>query len=286
MILFTFENYEYLAKPSGRFQLSRFANGELHCLLKTAVARKHCLILGSIAPPDENLLSFLLLADTCKKEKAASVTALLPYLAYTRQDKDKSGESLSNAWVSKLFAACGIDKIITVDLHSERNQKLSAIPIVSLSCAQQLAFELKKAKAGASILAPDQGAVAKALALASALKIKDVAFIKKTRTKNGVTHGKIVGPIGRKVILHDDMLDTGGTLVSAARRLNKQGASEIYVAITHGLFTGLEWKQLWKLGVKKIICTDSIPKVRQIKEPRIKIVSIAPLLRKAISRLL
>lgn len=272
---------------SGKFKISRFENLELHATLDIDVRRQQCLILGNISPPDENLLELLLLAHTCKKEKAKRVIALLPYLAYTRADKQKSRESLTNAWVGKLFAASGIDSVITVDLHSQRNEHEFSVPITSLSAAKVLAFELHKEKfKDASILAPDYGALERCKLLAVVLGIKKIAYIEKTRTTNGVKHGEIIGPTARQVILHDDILDGGGTLISAASRLSKLGVKDIYVAVTHGLFTGVVWKELWQLGVKKIICTNSLPISKTLNDRRIKTVSISALLKESVSNII
>lgn len=117
----------------GQFRATRFENGELHLTLQTPVAKEDCLVLGSIAPPDENLLSALLLAHTLKKEGARRVTAILPYLAYARDDKNKPGESMATAWAGSLACASGIDEVMTVDVHSERAKGLFPISVLSLS---------------------------------------------------------------------------------------------------------------------------------------------------------
>lgn len=128
MLLFSFPAYENIAQKlraiasvqAGRFTVGRYDNRELHVRVEGPVSGEHCLILGTIAPPDECLLSVTLLAETLKKEGADKITAVFPYLAYGRQDKDKPGESLGTAWVGALLRSSGIEQVLTVDVHSER----------------------------------------------------------------------------------------------------------------------------------------------------------------------
>lgn len=177
MILFASETYGSMAAAleksagvlHGKFYADRFENGELHVEVRTSVARQHCLILGSIAPPDGQLLSVLLLAHTLKKEGARWVTAILPYLAYARHDKEKPGESLATAWVAELAQASGIDQVTAVDAHSERARALFSIPVTSLSPAEIFAEALIGCGlTGATIVAPDEGAIARCQAVRAA----------------------------------------------------------------------------------------------------------------------
>jgi ribose-phosphate pyrophosphokinase len=135
MILFSFAEYQNLALqiqrlPSvqlGQFRVSRFANQELYAVVETAVVGRHCLILGSIAPPDMQTLSLSLLAHTLKNQGAQRVTAVLPYLGYSRQDKPKVGESLGTAWMGAILEASGVDEVLTIDVHSNRDAELFTI---------------------------------------------------------------------------------------------------------------------------------------------------------------
>jgi ribose-phosphate pyrophosphokinase len=152
MILFSFPGYENVAQqlPAtapvrlARFCADRYPNQELHASIGESVTREHCLILGTIAPPDECLLSTLLLAETLKKEGAEKITAVLPYLAYSRQDKEKPGESLGTALVGALLKTSGIDEVLTVDVHSERDKQLFPIPLISISTDSLFADAIKK----------------------------------------------------------------------------------------------------------------------------------------------
>ena len=291
MILFVFKNYEAMGAElegmlpwlrQGNFQVARYDNGELHASVHTAVAFEHCVVLGSIAPPDQQLLSTLLLAHTLRKEGAGKLSALLPYLAFSRQDTDKPGESLAIALVGRLLAAAGFDQVITADVHSEADKQLFPIPIVSLETAQLFADTIKKYRlTEATIVAPDNGAIARCKAIKAAAGVPrgDTPYFEKQRIETGIVHVGPIGNVGSQAVIIDDMLDTGTTLVSACQKLVEAGVREIYIMITHGLFTGEHWRRLWSLGVKRIICTDTVPLPVGLDRSDIETLSIVPLLR-------
>jgi len=289
MILFAFEAYQAMAAALaksgtlGCFRVRRFENGELHVDLQTLVRNESCFLLGSIAPPDEQLLSVLLLAHTLKKEGARRVTTLLPYLAYARDDKDKPGESLATAWASALAQASGIDELITIDVHSERGKRLLSIPVLSLSPAEVFADALNRCGLrGATIVAPDEGAIGRCEAVqrAAGMASGKIPYFAKQRTATGITHAGPIGEVGRQAVIVDDILDTGGTLLSACEKLVEAGVEEITIMVTHGLFTGERWKQLRRLSVKRVFCTDSVPLPTGVCGSDIVRLSIAPLLAK------
>jgi len=296
-MLFSFPGYQQLASALQDadgcglrlFSMARYDNQELHALIPGHLAGERCFILGSIAPPDEQLISFTLLAHTLREHEARQITGILPYLAYTRQDKVKEGESLAAAWAGSLLKASGIDRILTVDVHSERDEQLFQIPFISLSPASLFAKEIhSRGLTDATIVAPDNGAVRRCQAVkaAAGLPASGTPYLEKTRTDRGVVHTGLVGESCSKVILIDDMLDTGGTLVSACERLVTKGVDEIYIFVTHGLFTGEAWQKLWSLNVKHIFCTDTIPpSAHAMAHNNISILAVAPLLREALATL-
>jgi ribose-phosphate pyrophosphokinase len=291
MILFSFPGYENIARELReaapvqvpRFAVGRYANQELHARIEGSVSSEHCLILGTIAPPDESLLSVLLLAETLKKEGADKITAVLPYLAYSRQDKDKPGESLGTAWVGALLKSSGIDQVLTVDVHSERDKQLFPIPLISRS-TDGLFAELIKSHglADATMVAPDNGAIGRCEAVKKAVGMPggEIPYFEKRRTEKGIVHSGPIGEVGAKVVIVDDMIDTGETLVSACEKLSATGTREIYILVTHGLFTGTAWLMLWSLGAKHIFCTDSVPLRSGIDLTNITVISVAPLVAK------
>jgi len=297
MIVFPLRKYEVLgaelksawpALKAGKFELARFDNGELYAIVHTSVAFEHCLVLGSIAPPDEQLLSILLLADTLKKEGAGKLTALLPYLAYSRQDKDKPGESLAAALTGRLLEAAGFDQVVTLDVHSEASKHLFPIPLVSLETATLFGDAIRRHRLSeATIVAPDNGAIARARAvqIAAGIPERDIPYFEKQRVRTGIVHVGPIGKVGAQAVIIDDILDTGTTLVSACQKLVEVGIREIYIMVTHGLFTGETWRELWRLNVKRIFCTDAVPLPTGLDRSNIEILSVVPLLRRQISHL-
>jgi ribose-phosphate pyrophosphokinase len=292
VILFALEQYADMALAlensigrlqQGKFRITRFDNGELHADVETPVTAQPCLVLGSIAPPDEQLLSALLLAHTLKKEGARQVTAVLPYLGYARHDKDKPGQSLATAWVGSLVRASGCDGVVTVDVHSEKTKQLFPMPVVSLSPAGIFAEAIiRYGLADATVVAPDEGAIARCQAVraTAGMSCSKIPYFEKHRTDTGIIHTGPIGDVGRRAVIIDDILDTGGTLVSACEQLCKTGVEEIEVMVTHGLFTGKRWKDLYRLGVKRIFCTDSVPLPAGVDGQNIVRLSIIPLLAK------
>jgi ribose-phosphate pyrophosphokinase len=228
----------------------------------------------------------MLLAQTLKKEGADKITAVLPYLAYSRQDKDKSGESLGTAWVGALLKSSGIDQVLTVDVHSERDKQLFPIPLISLSTAPLFADALVKHRlTNATIVAPDNGAISRCEAVkrAAGMPIGETPYFEKKRTAKGIIHRGPVGKVGAKAVVVDDMIDTGGTLVSACEQLRAADVEEIYILVSHGLFTESSWTKLWSLGVRRIFCTDTVPLRSGIEAANITVLSVVPLIRERLS---
>lgn len=294
MILFSFSNCLHIGRELqaipllclGQFAVARYDNQELHVFVQGPVSGEHCLILGSISPPDEQMLSLLLLAHTLKKDGADRVTAILPYLAYSRQDKDKPGESLATAWIGSLLRSSGIDEVLTVDVHSGRDKQLFPLPLLSLSTADLFAAAIKKHQlTAATIVAPDNGAISRCEAVKSAagMPIGDTPYFEKKRTEKGIIHHGPIGNVGSRVVIIDDMVDTGGTLISACEQLRAAKVEEIYIMVSHGLFTGTGWTKLWSHGVRHIFCTDTVPLRAGIEITNITVLSVVPLLRERLS---
>jgi len=294
MILFSFSTCGDIARQlqtipslhSGEFTIARFENQELHASVQGSVSGENCLILGSIAPPDDQMLSLMLLAHTLKKEGADKITAILPYLAYSRQDKDKPGESLAIAWIGLLFKSSGIDRVLTVDVHSERDKQLFPLPLLSLATSDIFAEAMKQHRlTDATIVAPDNGAISRCEAVkkAAGMPIGNTPYFDKKRTEKGIIHYGPVGDVGTRVVIIDDMLDTGRTLISACEKLREANVEEITVLVTHGLFTGSNWTKLWSLGVRRIFCTDTVPLRADIEATNILVLSVVPMLREKLS---
>lgn len=294
MVIFPFQQHKYLVKSLkelperrlGNFTVGRFPNQEIFIRVKANVEGKDCLILGSITPPDENLISFLLLSHTLKKEGTLKITALLPYLAYGRQDKEKKGESLATASIGEMLRVSHINEVVTIDVHSHKVESLFPLPIHNLSPAKLFAKKIKKLKLKTpTFVAPDEGAIERTQKVMDELKIKrEIAYMKKERTPSGV-RSTLYGKVSKNAVVIDDILDTGETLLACCEILKFAGTENIHIFVTHGLLTEKQWTKLFAFNVKKIYCTDSIPGVRKLKSKNVQILSIKPILREYSLRL-
>lgn len=205
---------------------------------------------------------------------------MLPYLAYSRQDKKEYQRSYATALIGDLLKASGVDQVITVDVHSLHVKQLFPIPLISLSPAKILAEEVRKLNIkDITIVAPDEGAIKRAEAVRREAGIKnELAYVIKKRTANGLKLLELHGKLGKTVVIVDDILDTGKTLLACCKKLQQNGVRNIYIMVTHVLFSGKEWEELWNYGVKRIYCTDTLPLPRHVSSKNIIVLSIIPLL--------
>jgi ribose-phosphate pyrophosphokinase len=288
VILYTLEPYNSLGLalrtlahvPAAGCAVARFPNGELHVRLDAVPRGAVALLLGAVAPPDHQLLSTLLLAHTLRKDGATAVVALLPYLGYARQDRTEPGTSLAAACIGQVLAAAGVAEVVTVDVHSALVPGLFPIPLRSLSPAPLFAREIATLDwPDAAVVAPDEGAVERSDAVRRAAGIeRPLAYFAKRRTPAGIAHSALQGGVGRRAVVVDDILDTGGTLVSACEALARTGVEEIIVMVSHGLFTGSAWERLWALPVRRLYCTDTVPVPTALARMPITALPIAPVL--------
>jgi ribose-phosphate pyrophosphokinase len=275
-----------LARTGGveveRVTVEHFRDGELHVEVPARAAGRHCVVVGSIAPPPGNLERVTLLAHALRRAGASRVSALLPYLAYARQDHAAPSQSLGLAWVGGLLRASGVDEVACVDVHSDAAVGVLGLPLVSLSPAAILAGALPPAwREDVTFVAPDEGAIDRCTAVArAAASPGPVAWLRKRRTGTAVEHTGIVGTPGRRAVVVDDILDTGGTMVSCCRELRRAGVEQIGVVATHGLFTGQDWRAMFGEGVQRLWITDTILSRRRPRAAQI--VPVAPLLMPAL----
>ena len=264
----------------GRVSIGRFPNGELHAHIDGPVADRACLVVGSISPPDTHLVELTLLAHSLRRAGAGSITAVLPYLAYARQDRADVGEGLGLAWAGDLLRASGVDRVVSIDVHSEGATEILGLPLASLSPARAFAAALPPGWTAEDVtfIAPDEGAIGRCRALAGAVSSgRPIAVLSKRRSGAGVVHTELHGEVTRRGVIVDDILDTGATLLSCCRLLAAHGALELGVAVTHAVLTGTEWRGLWSSGVTRLWVTDTLPPSRA-RAAGAEIVPVAPLL--------
>jgi ribose-phosphate pyrophosphokinase len=261
----------------GDAALDRFPNRELRARIAGPVRGRDCIVVGSISPPETHLAQLTLVADTLRRSGARSITAMAPYLAYARQDQAGPGESLGLAWAGAVLRGAGIGAVLTVDVHSPAAPELLGVPLTSLDATAALAVALPPEWTGAHVtfVAPDEGARERCQALADAVgSSRPIAVMAKRRSPAGVVHTKLAGTVGRRAVIVDDILDTGGTLLSCCRRLAGEGVAEIAIVVTHGVLTGKAWRVLPSVGVRRLWMTDTVPGAAR-RAPHAGIVSVA-----------
>jgi ribose-phosphate pyrophosphokinase len=284
-IVFSIPMYEYLTDlfvkmpdiSRGRYEFERFEDKEAKINLLYNVSGDKCFILSTIMPPDQNLVETFLLAHTLKKEGAKEITWIVPYLSYMRQDKDESGISLAADWIAKLAKISGITKVLTFDIHSKFASSFFDIPIISISPAPLFALEIdEKFLQNATIVAPDEGAIHRCEDLRKELK-KDlpIAYFERERHHEEVS-SKLFGEITPNIILVDDILASGVTLISACRILKERGVKDIIVLVTHGLFINPLWEDIWEYNVSDIITTNTLPIKKSVKAKGVAYVPLHP----------
>lgn len=273
--------------------ISVFSDGEIRVRIKPNVRRRKVFLLQpTSAPVNDHLMELVLMADAAKRASASEITAVIPYFGYARQDrKELSRVPISAAAVSSLLVNAGIDRILTVDIHSEQMEGSIKQPWDNLFGSYSLLPVLKKRKLKKLVIAaPDKNGMLRATGYAKLLNAEGVALVYKERdvTLNNVSNA--MGMIGevkdRDVLLVDDMIDTAGTIVHAANFIKGKGARTVRVAATHGLFSGDALKKISESAIEEMVVTDTIkPKDEVIKNKKITIVSVAPLLAEAIRRI-
>jgi ribose-phosphate pyrophosphokinase len=267
--------------------VARFPDLEANIQLVDSVADADTYIIQPTGPPvDAHLMELLLLADAAWRGGAASVTAVVPYFGYARQDHD-GGRPIGSSLVAAIVESAGIDRVITVDLHSRAIEAAFDLPVSHLTAVQILAQRLERVVPRRSVVvAPDLGAVKLADRYARLLDLP-VAFVRKERVSGSAVEARgVVGPVaGHTAIIIDDMVTTGGTIVAAAEACRAAGAatSAVYVAASHGLFVADAVQRLGRVPITALFTTDSVAPPADVPE-FVTRVSIAGLLAAEIAR--
>ena len=271
---------EILHLPLSGLKLEKFANGEIYARFEESVRGDEVFFVQSIAGKNVNdlLMETLIVADAATRASAASFTAVIPHYGYARQDrKAASREPITARLVANLLEAAGVDRVITLDLHSNQIQGFFDIPLTHLT-ALYLFGDYFKTKdfdwSNTVVVSPDMGRAKVAKKLSDYLGC-EVAIAHKSRPKHNAAEVMgIIGDIkGKTCIVNDDMIDTAGTLCGSITKLKEMGAGDIYISATHGIFSGQAIERLEAAPIKECVVTDAIPcgiantpgsKIRQI----------------------
>ena len=282
---------KYLKSKLVNSSLRKFADGEIYVEINENIRGNSIFIIQSISSPaNDNLMELLLCIDALKRSSAKNITAVIPYFGYARQDrKVVPRTSISAKLVSNLITKAGADRIVTVDLHAGQIQGFFDIPVDNLFATPIFARHIKKKIKSKKIIciAPDVGGTERARALGKLLNV-GLAIVDKRRPKPGQSQVmNVIGDVKDKTcIIVDDIIDSGGTIVNAAKALKGRGAKEVYVYITHGVLSGDAVNKIKKSMIKNLVITDTIDNGEKTKHAKnIEVLPISGLMGEAIKRI-
>ncbi len=276
--------------PLTKSVVKRFADMEVFVEVLENVRGEDLYVLQSTSfPANDNLMELLILVDALRRASAKRITAVMPYFGYARQDRKPGPRTpISSKLVANLIERAGVDRVMTLDLHAGQIQGFFDIPTDNLFAAPVMVRDIQEnySTSNLVVVSPDVGGVVRARGLAKRINVP-IAICDKRREKPGESEVmNVIGDVkGRKCILIDDIVDSGGTLVNAATALLAAGATEVMAYITHGVLTGGAVAKIAKSDIKTLVITDSIEPTPAVKAAaNIRVLSIAPLLAEAIGR--
>jgi len=282
----------HLDMPLTRAQVKRFADNEVFVVIEENVRGEDVFVIQSTSyPANDNLMELLICIDALVRASARRITAVMPYFGYARQDRKTGGRTpISAKLVANMITRAGADRVLTMDLHAGQIQGFFDIPTDNLLATPVLAQDIKDHYPlgdDLMIVSPDVGGVVRARSLASRLNA-DLAIVDKRRARAGESEVmNIIGDVsGRRCILFDDIVDSGGTLVNAAQALIDQGAVSVSAYISHGVLSGPAVQRVADGPLKELVITDSIEQPHEVLTcSKIRSVPVAPLIGEAIRRI-
>jgi len=280
---------QYLGVSVGSAKVSRFSDGEIQVKINESVRGADVFIVQPTSTPiNEHLMELLIMVDAVRRASARRITAVLPYYGYARQDrKTRARDPITAKLVANLLHASGARRVITMDLHAGQIQGFFDIPVDHLPCVPILAqYFIQQKLSDLIVVSPDLGGVTRARDLAERIGTP-IAIIDKRRPEPNVSEiMNIIGDIrDRNVIMIDDIIDTAGTIAQGAKALKDWGAKDIYICCTHPVLSGPALKRLEEAPVKEVLVTNTIHVPQEKVLPKMKILSVAPLLGEAIIRI-
>ena len=285
---------ESLNMPLGKAYVKRFSDGEINVEINESVRGKRVFIIQSTCEPaNENIMELLIMIDAFKRASAYSITAVIPYYGYARQDRKVAPRApISAKLVSDLLQVAGIDRLLTVDLHAGQIQGFFDIPVDHLYALPVMISYIKsnvieKYKEEVVIVSPDAGGVERARSYAKKINA-GLAIVDKRRDRPNQSKAlHVIGDVNNKIaVIVDDIVDTAGTLCNSSDALLKNGAKKVYACITHPVLSGPAIERLENSSLEKLIVADTIPLSDAAKKcSKIVVLSVASLLAEAIKRI-
>jgi ribose-phosphate pyrophosphokinase len=281
-----------LQLPVGKAHVGRFSDGEISIEILENIRGRDVFIVQSTCPPvNDHVMELLIMADACRRASAESITAVIPYYGYARQDRRPRAARvpITAQLVANMIAAAGIDRVLTVDLHADQIQGFFQIPVDNVYASPVLLGDAwKQDRRNMIVLSPDVGGVVRARALAKRLDDAELAIIDKRRPRaNELKIMNIIGDVkGKSCIMIDDMVDTAGTLCQAADFVKSEGATRVVAYITHPVLSGSAIERINKSQLDELVVTDTIPLSEEgHQSPKIRQLSVAGLLAETMRRI-
>ena len=280
---------DYIGIPLGKAMCGRFNNGEIQVMINESVRGKDVFVIQPTgAPVNDNLMEMLIMVDALKRASARHITVVVPYYGYARQDRKTRGrEPITSKLVADLMSKAGVTRVVTMDLHAGQIQGFFDVPVDHLMSASLLAnYVRSKHLDDLTIVSPDLGGVTRARELADRVGAP-IAIIEKRRPEPGVAKVmNIIGTVeGRNCVIVDDMVDTAGSLCEGAKALAEAGAKSVYSAVCHPVLTDPATERIRNSNIKELIVTNSLPIPPEKMQPKLTVLSVAPLLGEAIMRI-
>ena len=280
----------YLGTSVGDAAINRFNNGEVQVMINESVRGKDIFIVQPTCGPivNDNVMELLIMADAFKRASAKHITAVVPYYGYARQDRKARGrEPITAKLMADLLTTAGVTRVVTIDLHAAQIQGFFNIPVDHMPGGPILADYIKeKNLENPVVVSPDLGGVSRARLIANKLNCS-IAIIDKRRPEPGVAEVmNLIGSVeGKTAIMVDDMVDTAGSLTEGARALMKFGAKAVYACCTHPVLTEPAISRIEESNITELIVTNTIPLPPEKRHPKIKVLSVAPILAETILRI-
>lgn len=273
-------------KPLGEVTLQQFSDGEMSPYFGESVRGCDVFLIQSTFPPADNFMELLMMIDAAKRASASSVTIVVPYFGYARQDrKDKPRVAIAAKLMANLLSAAGADRIMTCDLHADQIQGFFDIPVDHMDGASIFVPYLKSLKLDDMLMAsPDVGGVKRARTYAKFFNAEMVVCDKHRKRANEVASMQLIGDVeGKDVVLVDDMIDTGGTMCKAANLIMEKGAKSVRAICTHPVLSGKAYENIENSVLEELVVTDSIPLKQEVR--KIKVLTLSDLFAKGIRKI-
>ncbi len=287
----TEEIADYLGTTVGPMIVKNFADGEIYVQVQESVRGDDVFIVQPVCNPvNENLMELLIIIDAFKRASAKTITAVIPYYGYARQDRKTSGrEAITAKLVADLLTTAGADRVLAMDLHTGQIQGFFNILVDHIFATPVLVNYIKKLNIPSDdivAVSPDTGGVPRTRYFAKELDCPMAIIDKRRDRHNEAIADHVIGDVKNKhIVMFDDLIDTAGTITEAAKLLKKEGARDIYVCAAHAVFSGPALQRLEDSPIKQVVVTNSIPLNRTNLPEKIVQLSVAPLLGEAISRI-